>query len=802
MTQSRFFLMLLGLLVACDGRLLAPPSTNRFTLGGTVSGLGAGVSVALRTNRGDQVLVASNGPFTFAETFPDDFAYAVSVETQPAGQICTASNALGTLSGANVSSVVVTCTNSNNGQYTVGGTVSGLLVGTSLVLQNNGGDNLTVSMTQPSGPFTFATTLTTGAAYAVTVLTQPLGQTCAVSNGTGTISNASITNILVTCSAINNPTYTVGGSVSGLGSGSAVVLQNNGGNNLNVLANGTFTFTGALASGLGYSVTVLTQPPGESCVVSNGSGTIAGADITNVSVVCAPIPPQTVGGSVSGLGAGRSVVLQNNGVNNTAVSGNGPFTFSAAVASGSMYSVTVRTQPAGQQCTVSNGSGTVGSTNITDVSVTCVNIAPTTGGLDPTFGGGAGFGVHDNAAGGNGGDVAQSIAIDGQGRIVAAGWSADAAGTPSMALWRHLADGSLDTSFNGVGYVTHAGVGSGGFAQTIGGWVGIDSSNRIVVVGWSNAPDNSSWGACIWRYNPDGTPDTSFNGTGFVRDTSILGYNNGIRGAIDSSDRILVAGFVYNASATSLDMAVWRFNPDGTADTSFNGVGLVSNDGAAGGSGEDVAAGIVLDGSGNVVVTGYSTSAGGDHDMTVLRYLPNGTLDTSFNGTGIFTHHNAGGAAGNDVGHNLTIDGSGRILVTGWSPSTASGDDMTVWRLTSAGALDTSFNGVGYFTHAGASGGTSFEEGRSVRVDASGRILIAGVGTTISGTQDAVIWRLTSAGALDTSFGGGFISYDGYASGDDEGRTLIIDTNGNYLMSGFTDNAAGNHDASIWRILP
>jgi glucuronoarabinoxylan endo-1,4-beta-xylanase len=91
-------------------------------------------------------------------------------------------------------------------------------------------------------------------------------------------------------------TYTVSGLVSGLTS-SGLVLQDNGGNNLTVAANATsFTFSTALASGSAYSVTVFTPPsnPSENCVVTNGSGTVAGANVTNVQVTCSALSAQSV----------------------------------------------------------------------------------------------------------------------------------------------------------------------------------------------------------------------------------------------------------------------------------------------------------------------------------------------------------------------------------------------------------------------------------------------------------------------------------------------------------------------------
>ena len=80
--------------------------------------------------------------------------------------------------------------------------------------------------------------------------------------------------------------YTVGGTISGLHAATSLVLQNNGADDLTAVANGPFTLATALASGSPYTVTVHSQPWGQECVVTNASGTIAGADVTNVQVSC------------------------------------------------------------------------------------------------------------------------------------------------------------------------------------------------------------------------------------------------------------------------------------------------------------------------------------------------------------------------------------------------------------------------------------------------------------------------------------------------------------------------------------
>lgn len=88
-------------------------------------------------------------------------------------------------------------------------------------------------------------------------------------------------------------TYTVGGSVSGL-TGSGLVLRNNGADNLTISANGGFTFATALASASSYNVTVLTQPSGQTCTVTSGSGVITSANVTNVSVTCVALHTVTI----------------------------------------------------------------------------------------------------------------------------------------------------------------------------------------------------------------------------------------------------------------------------------------------------------------------------------------------------------------------------------------------------------------------------------------------------------------------------------------------------------------------------
>lgn len=167
----------------------------------------------------------------------------------------------------------------NTSDYSVGGVLSGL--SSTVVLQDNGTDDISVGT---SGPFTFPTSLAAGATYTVTVETPPSGQMCFVGNGTGMISMVNVANVTVTCEALNTTSYSVNGVLSGLSS--TVVLQDNGTADISVDTNGPFTFPTVLATGAAYEVTVKTQPPGQSCVVGNGTGMISVVNINNVTVTC------------------------------------------------------------------------------------------------------------------------------------------------------------------------------------------------------------------------------------------------------------------------------------------------------------------------------------------------------------------------------------------------------------------------------------------------------------------------------------------------------------------------------------
>ena len=243
------------------------PAPGPFSIAGTVSGLASGSNgVVLQDNGGDNVTMTGNGSFTFKTAITSGSGYNVSILSQPTSpaQTCVVSGGNGTAT-SNVTSVQVAC--SSGGGDVISGQVTGLL-GSGLVLQDNGTDSLSVTA---NGGFQFPTTVTGGGAYNVTVLAQPTKptQTCTVASGTGTASG-NVGNVVVTCSS---GTLALSGSVSGL-SGTGLVLKNSSdGDTVGIAADGNFQFPLLLVSGTTYNVTIFSQPtgPGQTCTVSNGN---------------------------------------------------------------------------------------------------------------------------------------------------------------------------------------------------------------------------------------------------------------------------------------------------------------------------------------------------------------------------------------------------------------------------------------------------------------------------------------------------------------------------------------------------
>lgn len=165
----------------------------------------------------------------------------------------------------------------------IGGTVTGLASGNSVSLSNNSSDTLTYTFSSSSDTFTFNKSIDSGSSYDVTITSQPSGQVCTVTNGTGTVSSSGsdVTNVLVTCAVGTSANVSLTASVAGLDSGAEVVVTDIAAGKLTLTGNsvtaagGTETenFPISLTPNAIYDTTITTQPTnGQTCTILNSSG--------------------------------------------------------------------------------------------------------------------------------------------------------------------------------------------------------------------------------------------------------------------------------------------------------------------------------------------------------------------------------------------------------------------------------------------------------------------------------------------------------------------------------------------------
>ena len=421
--------------------------------------------------------------------------------------------------------------------------------------------------------------------------------------------------------------------------------------------------------------------------------------------------------------------------------------------------------------------------------------------LDTTFGTG-GIAVHDNAAGGNGHDIGYAIAPDASGKILVAGYSGNGV-DKDMVIWRYNSDGTIDTTF-GIGGVAVHDNAAGGNGSEDGYAIALDAQGKILIAGDSeNAGGDED--VVIWRYNANGKIDTSFGAVGVAVHDNAAGGNGDDHGyaiALDASGKILVAGSSYNGGDS--DMVIWRYNSDGTIDTTFGASGVTVHDNTAG---YDNGYAIALDAQGKILVAGSFYVVGNLSDMVIWRYNSDGTIDTTFGTGGVAVHDNAAGGGGYDYGRAIAQDASGKIFVAGYSDSAVLGTnyDMVIWRYNSDGTIDTTFGASGVAVHDYAAGGDDY--GRAIAQDASGKILVAGYSQSAGGDYDyfMVIWRYTAEGAIDTTtFGTGGVAVHYNAagrSGYDHGYAIAQDASGKILVAGYSYGTGFDHDMVIWRYI-
>jgi len=358
----------------------------------------------------------------------------------------------------------------------------------------------------------------------------------------------------------------------------------------------------------------------------------------------------------------------------------------------------------------------------------------------------------------------QAVAIQADGKIVAAGSS-----YPDFALARYNTDGSLDTSFNGTGRTVTAFPNAPNCCASAQALI-IQGDGRIVAAGGS-----TYGGFALARYNTDGTLDTSFNGTGQVA----TGVNaNLTSAAIQPDGKIVAVGYANGY------FVVARYNTDGTLDTSFNGTGqelTAFPEIPTPYSGNNFAAGtaVAVQGDGRILAAG-AVVVSGIYYSGLVRYNIGGTLDTSFNGTGHVLTTFPGSTA--TYSNAVTIQADGKIVAAG--SSTVSGsDDFWSARYNTDGTIDTSFNGTGQIVTP-FSCGLASSSARAVAIQGDGKIVA--VGYSNLGNYQVALARYNTNGTLDASFNGtgqALTSFPGYT--DNLAISEAIQADGKIVTAGY-----------------
>src|SRR5215831_1059121 len=283
------------------------------------------------------------------------------------------------------------------------------------------------------------------------------------------------------------------------------------------------------------------------------------------------------------------------------------------------------------------------------------------GDLDPTFGtDGKVLTDFDHST-----DIANAVAVQADGKLVVVGTTYinnDYTGE-DFAVARYNPDGTLDKTF-----------GAGGKTQTdfpglaaVASSVVVQSDGKIVVAGGAFPLFTFLGNFEVVRYNSNGSLDTSFGDRGIVT-TNFPQGSYAFDVALQPDGKIIAAGTVFvdfnPGESSNTDFAVARYNPDGTPDTTFGNGGQVSTDFLGM---EDDAFSVLIQPDGKIVAVGSANDPATFYDFAAVRYLSNGTIDTTFGVAGkVSTDF---GVAGFDRAHSAVLQADGRIVAAGFAIS-------------------------------------------------------------------------------------------------------------------------------------
>lgn len=341
------------------------------------------------------------------------------------------------------------------------------------------------------------------------------------------------------------------------------------------------------------------------------------------------------------------------------------------------------------------------------------------GDLDPTFGSG---GKVTTDFGGN--ETAWGVAVQPDGKAVVAGTRFDMGPSDDFVLARYTANGVLDTTFDGDGKVTTDFGGRSDGADD----VAIQPDGKIVAVGSGFPAQVRPGDFALARYNRDGALDATFGDGGKVLTTFEPSSIDGANAVLIQPDgKILAAGRTRSGLRNAFALA--RYLPNGSLDASFDGDGLVVTRISPG---DDIVFDLAVQPNGKLIAVGWSSPGG--FDIAMARYNPDGTLDSGFDGDGMVVASLFRPAS--TYAAQVLVQQDGKILTGG----------AGLARFNPDGAVDRSF---------GEGGRALTDVGLVTPLQQpDGKILAVG-STSASGgdASDFTVVRLTAAGRIDPRFG-------------------------------------------------
>jgi uncharacterized delta-60 repeat protein len=405
------------------------------------------------------------------------------------------------------------------------------------------------------------------------------------------------------------------------------------------------------------------------------------------------------------------------------------------------------------------------------------------GDLDTSFGGAA-SGKNSVSLGAS--DLVYGSHLQSDGKMLVVG-GARPGSSEDFGLARFNADGTLDTAFatNGVYTLNLSVAGTPTDRATA---VGVQSDGTIIISGYTRSVSANNNFAVI-RLSAAGVRDMTFAGTGVAEHDFAGGNDSAFVMKVLNDDRIVVVGRV---NTGELDFGVLRLLADGSLDTTFGTNGKTT---FSVGDSEDTPNAMLIDSDGKILIGGVSANAGGTYRATLIRLNANGSLDGTFATGGVLTFNTP--SSTHDTIRGIALQSDGKIVVCGYSYSIGT-ENAFIARFTTSGAFDTTFNSIGYRM---IDMGSTIDHLNSVVIQADGKIVAGGQYRNGSNVMDSALVRVTSAGAMDATFGNSGITIVSLETGNDKIVGLGLQASGLIVAATEVSVSSGAEDFGVARFL-